>query len=223
MTIQMPCERKRYEYPNAWWKERVWLSGCQVEGNSMTIQMLSEKKQGTVWLSKCLVKCLWLSVCQMKDMAIRKPGGRKHYGYRDARWKETVWLSVCHVKGNRKAIRMLGWKHWATYCSKANKTAAKVEKQGDRQTDRRLKIILCRLIVWNCMYIYVMHGRGWKHPRMGKQIHCMPKILVEEKNNYGGTYFTLLSTKQFDRYFGLHLFRLCTIAEHIFLLPSIGF
>ena len=101
MTIQMPCERKRYEYPNAWWKERVWLSGCQVEGNSMTIQMLSEKKQGTVWISKCLVKWLWLSVCQMKDMAIRKPGGRKHYGYRDARWKETVWLSVCHGEGGK--------------------------------------------------------------------------------------------------------------------------
>ena len=117
MTICMPDER--YGYPEARWKETLWLSGCQVKGNGMAI-------------------CV--------------PRERKPKGYPDARGKEMVWVSGSQVTENCIAIWIpactwLGWEHWATYCSKANKTAAKVEKQGDRQTDRRLKIILCRLIV----------------------------------------------------------------------------
>ena len=90
-----PLVRKQYGYLDARWLKLVWLSGCQVEGNSMAIQLRCERKQyeyldawwkETVWLSKCFVKG--------NSMNIRMPGERKRYDYPDARWKETVWLCV---------------------------------------------------------------------------------------------------------------------------------
>ena len=41
-------------------------------------------------------------------MAIWMPGDLNWYGYLGARWKETVWLSNCVVKGNSMNIRMPG-------------------------------------------------------------------------------------------------------------------
>ena len=42
MTICMPDER--YGYPEARWKETLWLSGCQVKGNGMAICVPRERK-----------------------------------------------------------------------------------------------------------------------------------------------------------------------------------